>query len=101
MRRLATLATVALLVFAAAAACGQSEAVSGTGKVNAIMAEERTVNLSHDPIPALGWPEMTMDFRLAETATVEGIDVGDTVTFQLRKAADGSYEIESLSLSKD
>jgi Cu/Ag efflux protein CusF len=101
MHRLASLAAVALLVFATAGACAPSEAVSGTGKVNSIMAPEGKVNVTHDPIPALDWPAMTMDFRLAETASVEGIDEGDTITFQLRKGADGSWEIDSLSLSKD
>ncbi len=44
---------------------------------------------------------MTMDFRLADGATLEGIAVGDAVTFRLRKGADGVYEIESLSSSKE
>ena len=94
---LAVLAFCATISFSVGAAAG--EAASGTGTVNAIM--ERKVNISHGPIPALGWPAMTMDFDLAESATTEGIKVGQTVTFQLRKRADGGYEIESLSPSKD
>jgi Cu/Ag efflux protein CusF len=105
MHRPASLATLALsaaiFVFAAAAACAPSDVASGTGKVNAIMAAEGKVNVTHEPIPALDWPGMTMDFRLAETATLEGINVGDTITFRLRKGDDGVYEIESLSSSMD
>ena len=81
-------------VIAMPAASGQS--ISATGKVNAIMASERKVNITHDPIPALDWPGMTMDFRLADSANLEGIKVGAKVEFQLRKASDGVYEIESL-----
>ena len=104
MHRIAGLATLALstaiFVSVAATACAPSDVVSGTGQVNAIMATERKVNITHDPIPALEWPGMTMDFRLADTVTLEGIDVGDTITFRLRKGADGAYEIESLSSAK-
>jgi len=38
---------------------------SGVGTVNAVNLERRTVNLSHEPIPSVGWPAMTMDFKLA------------------------------------
>jgi Cu/Ag efflux protein CusF len=74
---------------------------SGAGTVNAILIGEKKINITHGPIPALGWSGMTMDFRLADAVTLEGIEVGSKVTFRLRKAADGMYEIESLSLSKD
>jgi Cu/Ag efflux protein CusF len=73
------------------------ELISATGKVNAIMPAERKANITHDPIPALGWPGMTMDFRLADSASLEGVKVGSEVVFQLRKAADGAYEIEALN----
>jgi len=81
---------------AAEEASTTGELVSATGTLNAIMASERKVNITHGPIPALGWPGMTMDFRLADTASLEGINVGANVAFQLRKGADGVYEIESL-----
>jgi Cu/Ag efflux protein CusF len=57
---------------------------SGTGTVNAVMAAEREVNITHKPIPALGWPGMTMDFRLADAVSLEGIDAGAEVIFRLR-----------------
>ncbi len=98
---LGVLALCATISFSVAAADvpASGEAVSGTGTVNAIM--EGKVNISHGPISALGWPGMTMDFDLADSATTEGIKVGQTITFQLRKRGDGGYEIESLSPSKD
>ena len=97
--RFLTLAFVSTLAIAAAAeeASATDELVSATGKLNAIMASESKVRITHDPIPALGWPGMTMDFRLAETAGLEGIEAGAKIAFQLRKGSDGAYEIESLS----
>jgi Cu/Ag efflux protein CusF len=93
---LAFFTTIAILP-AAEEASAAGEPVVATGKLNAIMASDRKVNITHDPIPALGWPGMTMDFRLADTASLEGIEAGARVAFQLRKGSDGAYEIESLS----
>ena len=102
MRTIFTLcAILALLLTTSVSAIASGGAVSGTGTVNAIMAAENKINITHGPIPTLGWSGMTMDFRLADAVTLEGIEVGSKVTFRLRKAADGMYEIESLSLSKD
>ena len=39
------------------------------------------VTLSHEPVPALGWPAMTMAFRLAEPALARGLKAGDRVSF--------------------
>jgi Copper binding periplasmic protein CusF len=35
----------------------------GIGTVNSVDPAQHKVNLSHNPIPEIGWPAMTMDFR--------------------------------------
>jgi Cu(I)/Ag(I) efflux system membrane fusion protein len=40
-----------------------------------------SVTLSHEPVPAIGWPAMTMQFRLADPALAKGIKAGDRVAF--------------------
>lgn len=45
-----------------------------------------TVKIDHDPIPALGWPRMTMPFRLKERALAEKVKKGDAVEFFLEKS---------------
>jgi Cu(I)/Ag(I) efflux system protein CusF len=45
-----------------------------------------TVEIDHDPIPALGWPSMTMPFRLKESALAAQVKQGDTVDFFLEKS---------------
>jgi Cu(I)/Ag(I) efflux system membrane fusion protein len=40
-----------------------------------------SVTLSHEPVPAIGWPAMTMTFRLADPALAKGIKAGDGVAF--------------------
>lgn len=45
-----------------------------------------TVKIDHDPIPALGWPRMTMPFRLKERALADNVKEGDAVEFFLEKS---------------
>jgi Cu(I)/Ag(I) efflux system membrane fusion protein len=40
-----------------------------------------SVTLSHEPVPAIGWPAMTMTFQLADPALARGVKVGDRVAF--------------------
>ncbi|MBW2240805.1 MAG: copper-binding protein [Deltaproteobacteria bacterium] len=106
MPKRSVLLLLALTVFISALACAPETGASGdhfpgAGTVNSIAADERKINITHDPIPALGWPEMTMDFQLADAVTLEGIEPGQKVEFRLRKRADGAYVIESFDLAKD
>lgn len=75
-------------------------AIAGQGKVNAIDAKARKVNLTHDPIPALQWPGMTMDFAVLPGADLSGLKVGDHVTFTLGRAPDGMYAISGVRAAK-
>jgi Cu(I)/Ag(I) efflux system membrane fusion protein len=40
-----------------------------------------SVTLSHQPVPSIGWPAMTMTFKLADPALAQGVKVGDRVAF--------------------
>ena len=40
-----------------------------------------SVTLSHDPVPALQWPAMTMAFKLASPRLATGVKTGDRVSF--------------------
>jgi Cu(I)/Ag(I) efflux system membrane fusion protein len=40
-----------------------------------------SVTLSHQPVPAIGWPAMTMTFALADPALAQGVKVGDRAAF--------------------
>ena len=92
---LVAVASSCLLVLAAVSATADGT-ISGSGTVNEIKAAERKVNITHGPIPELKWPGMTMDFELSEAVSIEKIEVGATVVFELHKRPDGSFVIESL-----
>ncbi len=67
----------------------RTTAISGVGVVQGIDKANGKVKLSHDPIAALGWPRMTMFFRLKDSALADQVKVGDKVEFFLEKSASG------------
>lgn len=63
--------------------------VSAVGVVQQVSPEDGKVKISHEKIPALGWPAMTMVFRVKDKAVLAGIAAGDKVHFELGKDALG------------
>jgi Cu/Ag efflux protein CusF len=68
---------------AATQAAGNHAIHQGAGKVVSVNVKALTVRLAHDAIKSLGWQSMTMDFRVANSALLDGIKAGDAVTFEL------------------
>ena len=55
----------------------------GVGVITAVDAKAGRVTIKHGPIPAVGWPAMTMRFRAAP-ALLHGAKSGQTVAFDVR-----------------
>ena len=66
-----------------------------TGTITEIRREQSRVTIHHDPIEGL-MPEMTMPFRVADAALLEGLSVGDRVAFTLTREAGGRLVIRSI-----
>jgi Cu/Ag efflux protein CusF len=64
--------------------------------LNAIDTGKRTLNIAHEPIAALHWPGMTMDFRVAPGVDLSALKPGATITFTLERGADGLYAIDEI-----
>ncbi|MBU0785102.1 MAG: efflux RND transporter periplasmic adaptor subunit [Gammaproteobacteria bacterium] len=72
----------------------QPEPGSGSGSESATHStpgvvesvSENAVTVTHPPVPSLGWPEMTMEFRLPEPSKMprENVRVGDQVNMEFR-----------------
>ncbi len=60
--------------------------IQGAGTVTAVDAAAGTVTLNHEPIAALSWPTMTMQFTVEDPTALQGIEAGDSVTFDLKSA---------------
>jgi Cu/Ag efflux protein CusF len=67
-----------------------------TGTVNTVDAAQHKLNISHNPIPDIGWPAMTMDFAVAPSVDLKSVKPGSRVNFTLAKGHDGMYEVQSV-----
>lgn len=65
-------------------------AIVGVGTVAAIDPAAGTISLDHEPIAAISWPAMSMQFRAENPAILQGIAVGDRVSFELKSATETS-----------
>jgi Cu(I)/Ag(I) efflux system protein CusF len=72
-------------------------AAQGKGTVNAVDAAGHKINLSHEPIPAIGWPSMKMNFPVAAAVDLKSVKAGTQVEFTLAKNKAGAYEIQSIT----
>jgi Cu/Ag efflux protein CusF len=75
---------------------GQND-VHATGTVNSVDPAAHKLNISHQPIPAIGWPSMTMDFAVAPTVNLAGVKPGAKVNFSMVRQPDGMYAIQSIA----
>jgi Cu/Ag efflux protein CusF len=83
------------------AQAGSAAQPSGSGTINSVDIERRTVNISHEPIPAIGWPAMTMDMAVAPSVDLEAVVLGSQVIFSLSRGGDGVYMIDSLNAGSE
>ena len=78
----------------------QVEALTGTGILREVLINENKINMTHDPIPALKWPDMTMYFKVKPDVKLEGFQPDDKVMFELEEGKDG-YVIKSMHKHDD
>lgn len=71
----------------------------GTATVRAIDLDKGIVKLAHGPIASLKWPAMTMNFKIKQSALMQGINVGDSVTFTFIQS-NSDYVITHIQPSK-
>jgi len=68
------------------------------GEVNSVMTGHRMVNITHGPAEAWDWPEMTMDFNVAENVDVDSLKSGQSLHFEVSKAEDSGYEVTGIHI---
>jgi Cu(I)/Ag(I) efflux system membrane fusion protein len=57
------------------------------GRVEALTGDQ--ITFSHEAVPAIGWPAMTMTFRLDPPGLAKGLKVGDRASFGFEQRPDG------------
>ena len=71
----------------------------GTGTVNSVDPAQHKLNISHQPIPEIGWPAMTMEFPVAPSVDLTAIKPGTRVNFTIEQQPGGMYEIRAITPS--
>ena len=66
------------------------------GVLNTVEADSRTINITHEPIPELNWPTMTMDFPVASDVDLNGLELDRSLRFRINEGPDGRYQIDAL-----
>ncbi|WP_441256996.1 efflux RND transporter periplasmic adaptor subunit [Vibrio sp. Vf1514] len=70
-----------------------SETIWAKGEVTDVMEKTRMLTISHQPVAALNWPGMTMNFTLASDINVAPFKRGQAIEFALKKGDDGQYQV--------
>lgn len=73
-----------------------SESIAATGTVESVDAAAGKLVIDHDPISALQWPRMVMDFRLADKALTGKVKAGDRVKSTLTPGEKGSHIVTAI-----
>ena len=63
----------------------------GTGVLNSTDLKNLKINLTHGPIKSLGWPGMTMDFSIKDSAILKSVKPGQKVSFEVVNEGPGKY----------
>jgi Cu/Ag efflux protein CusF len=92
------IAAIALLAFIPASHA--ADVASGKGTINQVDAAGGIVNITHEAIPALKWPAMTMDFKVADKKSLSRVRTGQAVSFGLSKDPRDGYVISHIDPSK-
>lgn len=76
-------------------AAGAQQA-SSIGTVMSVDAARHKVKLDHEPIPAIGWPAMKMEFPAAASVDLSKVKPGSKVQFTL-SGAHSSYTVQAIT----
>lgn len=83
------------------AAAEDDDEVWTRGRVERIADDGKTAMLQHEPVPEWGWPEMTMEFQLAEGLDPELLQQGQAIRFRMREHPEGGYEVTAMEADDD
>ncbi len=76
---------------------GKAISHQALGTLNSIN-DDGSVSITHDPIPALKWPGMTMDFALTNASLVAGIKPGSPISFVIVERGEGEWVITKMQV---
>jgi Cu(I)/Ag(I) efflux system membrane fusion protein len=78
-----------------------TSSVMAMGIVNSVMAGHNMLNITHQPVPEWGWPDMTMNFDVESSLDLKQLNQGEAISFMIKKYSDGSIAITEIMPMKD
>jgi len=72
--------------------------VMGHGRVNKVMAGHGMVNIKHEPMPEMNWPQMSMNFKTQKQVDLSSLKPGQQVDFKLLVDEDNNYVIKEITV---
>ncbi|MCB1778315.1 MAG: efflux RND transporter periplasmic adaptor subunit, partial [Candidatus Competibacteraceae bacterium] len=66
------------------------------GVINAVELDTHILNVTHEPIPELKWPTMTMDFPVAKGVKLDGLKPESRRRLRISEGEDGRYQVDAI-----
>ncbi len=74
----------------------QPESVWVEAKINTVNPDSQIVNMDHPAIDEWQWPQMTMDFDIAQSVDMQQLKEGMSLHVEISKTSNGGYELSSI-----
>lgn len=71
----------------------EKNSVMGQGIIKAIDSSKHVLTIQHQPIPALGWPAMTMNFQVKKDVAIDALKDNQEIHFMMEKNDKGEWII--------
>ena len=68
--------------------------------INSVDANRGQINVTHEPIPAIGWPKMTMDLPVTKRVDLGAVKPGSSVMIKLKLGRDKQYRVVEIMPAK-
>lgn len=66
--------------------------------INSLMTGHRMINVSHEAISEWDWPEMTMDFTVAQEVDFDQLSEALSLAVKIEKMDDGNYQVVDIDI---
>jgi len=63
------------------------------GRVESVDVKAGTASISHEPVPSLKWPAMTMDFKVKDAAVLRRLQARQKIRFDFAEQAPGEWVV--------
>lgn len=78
----------------------EQTSIRASGVIKKVSAPDKTITIDHEAIPEIGWPAMTMDFRVASAVDLTALKNGEHIRFALAPAPDNSFIVQSVESAR-